>query len=479
MMLRARKMKRRFLFAILSLSGCLLSSCELFETNSSFSKGSEDSSFHGSSDSSIEKENSSSDSTNDSLPSSSTSDSEGNSSSSSDFSDEDDLGYSYMYFGTERYLGDNQNGDFIFDSNGLNIVSMSSENVFFDAEEKEPTSAIRIGSSNDYGILNIAFEEPMEIQDVYLMAFTDASEVTIKCAVASSSLSTSLKENHPLPASNYDYHSAGWTSFSFHGDSTSFLSLSTVSERSDKCVFLSKVVIVSKKDGNSSGETSSESSQGSSSSSSMSQGGHPLPDGAYRLPRIKVSGNSADIYQVNRLSGNTYSCTVAKTITKGNEYFEPEDIAAYYQAFDSFPVNYCYGTSSNAAKDEALGYGKNGRCYFQYRYGSYHKNDYTPPLGPWFKTGVPYYELDISTTSYNPNYNNGKRISRGTYRIVILPKESSISYPNEDSYDSICFFTKDHYDTFVEYYNYYDGWGSSFVGANGSTRPSVTTIPLI
>ncbi len=477
-MLRARRMKRRFLFTILSLSGCLLSSCELFDIDSSFSKRSEDSSFR---DSSIEKESASSDSTDDSL-SSSTSYSEGSFSSSSDFSDEDDLGYSYMYFGTERYLGDNQSGDFVFDANGLNIVSMSSENVFFDAEEKEPTSAIRIGSNEDSGMLNIAFEESLEIQALYLMAFTDATSVNVNCVTSSCSRSYLVKENQSTPANDFDYESSKWASFPLNGKATSFVSISSSSGGTSDIFYLSKIVVITKDD-QSSGENGSESSQNSSSSSesSFSQGSSALPEGMYRLPRIEVNGDSANIYQINELSGGAYSCTIAKTITKGNEYFEPEDVAAYYQAFDSFPVNYCYGTSSDNAKEEALGYGKNGRCYFQYRYGSYHSDDYTPPLGPWSRTGVPYYELDISTKTCNPSYNNGKRISRGTYRIVILPKESSTSYPNEGGYDSICFFTKDHYDTFVEYCNYYDGWGESFVGANGkaNSRPSITTIPLI
>ncbi len=474
-----RKNQRRFALMALSLGGCLLSSCgpELpiesssdYNDSSSISPSSSetaDSSFSASSSSSI---------------ASSSIGNSGLSSSESSFSDSDDLDYSYICFGTERYRGTNQSGDVIFDANGLNISSISSDGVFFDAKEEKPMNALRIGSSEDSGMLNISFEEPVQIQNVYLMAFVDNQSVNVNCATSSFSRSYSVKQSNPVPLDDFDYLSSSWASFPMNGAATSFLSISS-SDGGNNIFFLSKIVIVGKDGGGSSGETSSESSESSSSSSyesSAEQVSHILPDGAYRLPRVKVNGNTADIYQINELSGGTYSCTIAKTITKGEEYFEPEDVAAYYQAFDSFPVNYCYGTSSKVAKNNALSYGKNGRCYFKYSYGNYHQNDYTPPLGPWSKTGTPYYELDISTKTYNPKYNTGKAISRGIFRIVILPAESSTSYPNENGYDSICFFTRDHYDSFVEYRNFYEGWSESFVGANGekNQRPTLATIPL-
>lgn len=178
------------------------------------------------------------------------------------------------------------------------------------------------------------------------------------------------------------------------------------------------------------------------------------------------------MYKVNQLSDGSLEYTVTLTLTRGNSYIEPEEVAAYYEAFSSFPSNYA------VSKTEALKIGKEGRYYSVYLYGNYKGNsDYSTSIGPWSEKGAPYYELDIATDTVNVGYNNGKKITRGQARLVILPSESSTSYPNEEGgYDAVCFYTTDHYANFKEYLNHYGGWSENFTGANGAQRELAATL---
>ncbi len=235
----------------------------------------------------------------------------------------------------------------------------------------------------------------------------------------------------------------------------------------------------------SSGESSSvpsSSNEASSSISSSEEASIPSSSGGssssciacsfFRVKQVRSAEGVAEVYNVEQLLDGSLSYTPALTLQKGNSYIEPEEVAAYYQAFSSFPSNYAI------SKKEALKIGKDGRCYSTYYYGNYHGNyDYSASIGPWSEMNAPYYELDISTSSVNVGYNNGYRINRGTARLVILPSESSTSYLNEEGgYDSVCFYTEDHYDHFKEYLNHYQGWGEEFIGANGPLRPFPVTL---
>ncbi len=381
-------------------------------------------------------------------------------------------------FGENAYDGDNQSGDISFDYSGTNSVKITSSNCYFDSNENSKAS-IRLGNKDNAGLLNFSFASSFEIDSIFVNCYSKEATTSLAFKCGSYFSSDIVKEESAKNLN--DYENDSWLRYDCVNQTVVGFSLFSLSDDSNYVCYISKIVILSKKtetasfsssqsSSSSYGETSSSSSSSSVSSSSQ------LDEYVFRLPRVKVSGNEANVYEVSQLSDGTFSSTIKKTINRNSAYIEPDDVAAYYQAFNSFPINYC-----GSDKSAALEYGSEGRCNFTYAYGSYTgSNSYTEPLGPWANKGATYYELDISTSSYNPGYNNGSKISRGTYRLVIVEENATTSYPNEEGgYDSICFFTKDHYSNFNEYLNYYGGWGERFQGTkNNEIRPSVTTISL-
>ena len=401
---------------------------------------------------------------------------------SSSSKDKKNLDEISVYFGENAYDGDNQSGEISFEYSGFNSVKITSSNCYFNSTENSKSS-IRLGNKDNAGLLNFSFASSFEIDSIFVNCYSE--EPTVDLAFKCGSYFSSGRVKEESAKNIHDYESDSWLRYDLVNQTVVGFSLFSLSDASNYVCYISKIVILTKKmemASSSSSQSSSssygESSSSSSSFSSSSSVSSPSQKDSYvfRLPRVKVSGNEANVYEVSQLSDGTFSSTIKKTINRNSAYIEPDDVAAYYQAFDSFPVNYC-----GSDKSAALEYGSEGRCYFTYAYGSYTgANSYTEPLGPWANKGATYYELDISTSSYNPSYNNGSKISRGTYRLVIVIENATTSYPNEEGgYDSICFFTKDHYSNFYEYLNYYGGWGERFQGTkNNEIRPSVTTISL-
>ena len=75
-------------------------------------------------------------------------------------------------------------------------------------------------------------------------------------------------------------------------------------------------------------------------------------------------------------------------------------------------------------------------------------------------------EVDIGDETYA----SSSSWNRGALRIVL-------TYAGISAYGSnipVLFYTDDHYDTFVEYGNYFNGWGKKFGVGNGSWQQLVT-----
>lgn len=395
-------------------------------------------------------------------------DKESSFSNSSSLSFDESLEYGFIYFGNEPYRGTNQIDEIPFEADGVNISEIQGTNLYYDSSSLH---SVKLGSEDASGSLVISFDRFLTIDSVYVMAYSSQGG-KLNCRVNFYRESKAVEEKEAKDMNSY--FSPSWTSFTNINQKVTSFTLSSLSKDEHYDLHIAKIVLLFNQE-----EYSDDSSislpvaSEESSESVTSDFKKPLGKG-YRIPRQRTDEEEANVYSVSQLADETYSLTVEKTLYKDQDYTDPEDVAAYYQAFNSFPNNYV-GNS----KDDALAYGKNGRCYFKYSYGSYSGNsDYTTSLGLWAETGATYYELDISTSRYNSSYNNGTRISRGTYRLVILDAGSSLSYWGGGSYDSVVFFTKDHYSYFQEYGNYYEGWGESFKGIKGTQRQELETIDV-
>lgn len=385
-------------------------------------------------------------------------------SSSSLSSFDDSLEYGFVRFGTESYSGANQDGDIPFEADGVNISEIKGTNLFFDASSSK---SVRIGKADASGSLQVSFDHFINIHSLYVMSYSNEGG-RLACSANFYRENRVVKEKEAKDMDSY--FSTSWTSFTGIDQKVTSFTLSSLSKDDHYELNVAKIVLLFTQE-EYPVESSVSSIPNEEESKDSSIATKPI-SGGYRIPRLRVNGDEANIYSVSQLTDGTYSLTIEKTIYKNEDYIEPEEVAAYYQAFNSFPNNYVGND-----KNDALNYGKTGRCYFKYTYGSYSGNsDYTASLGPWAESGASYYELDISTPFYNSSYNNGSRISRGTYRLVILDGGSSISYWGNGSYDSVVFFTKDHYRYFQEYGNYFEGWGDSFKGIEGSQRQLLETL---
>ena len=92
-----------------------------------------------------------------------------------------------------------------------------------------------------------------------------------------------------------------------------------------------------------------------------------------------------------------------------------------------------------------------------------------------------YYEIDIGTTGttcdpsyYATDYNNGKKITRGAARIVYARFHTSGSKVTDIS-EKYVFYTNNHYNDFMEYLNYQNGWGDLFGNITGGGQLSSKT----
>ena len=162
---------------------------------------------------------------------------------------------------------------------------------------------------------------------------------------------------------------------------------------------------------------------------------------------------------------------VVNEIFKSGAYVSLEEVAAYIWAFNDIPSNYTSKKSGNPSNSI---WGKYLRLNHSIFLGDVEKYPYEPILPDIDGAGgfITYYELDIGDYSYN----NGKRINRGTCRIVYT-RYYNTSTPMEvlDSSNRHVFYTYNHYNDFQEYLNYENGWGEIFGNITGGGKLNSTT----
>ncbi len=198
----------------------------------------------------------------------------------------------------------------------------------------------------------------------------------------------------------------------------------------------------------------------------------PSAKKTYRIVPKKAVGDSFTVYNVKYDTRGYLAYPTTLTIKKSDYCLTYETVALYYQAFGEFPPNYTFDKSSVVRNSDY-------RYVSVYSKGSYGgSNDYTTKLGTFRNSTGDYYELDIAL---DDSYYGSRR---GAARLVIVA--DGICEYDDDS--PVCYYTKDHYADFVEFYNYADGWSEEFAGIynkSGSyenspetdiSRPSPTTI---
>ena len=162
-------------------------------------------------------------------------------------------------------------------------------------------------------------------------------------------------------------------------------------------------------------------------------------------------------------------------IYKGAAYITLEEVAAYIYAFggsnDTLPANY---TSKKVTKVGTSPWGIYLRGNHSNFTGDTSKYPYEPALPDITGCGgqLYYYELDIGTTGtptpgYSADvYNNGTSITRGAARLVYARQDLNGNGVYEEG-EIYVFYTHNHYNDFVEYLNYYGGWGEMFGNVTG------------
>ena len=162
-------------------------------------------------------------------------------------------------------------------------------------------------------------------------------------------------------------------------------------------------------------------------------------------------------------------------IYKGAAYITLEEVAAYIYAFggsnDTLPANY---TSKKVTKVGTSPWGIYLRGNHSNFTGDTSKYPYEPELPNISGCGgqLYYYEMDIGTTGTpTPGYsaaiyNNGTSITRGAARLVYARQDLNGNGVYEEG-EIYVFYTHNHYNDFVEYLNYYGGWGEMFGNVTG------------
>lgn len=182
----------------------------------------------------------------------------------------------------------------------------------------------------------------------------------------------------------------------------------------------------------------------------------PYEESTYRLSLddLNSSSQKAPIYNINSI--HEVDCSVLAEVYRGHNYIEPYEVANYFQAFGELPPNY------SIDRPTVISYpNKMGRLISVYNFSS---GGYGGGIGP-AKRGGTYYELDIGTPTTNSSYIYRTSIVRGAYRLVVLPRDISYQYKKSDgSYDSVIYYTNNHYSSFVEYCNYGNAWSEDFNG---------------
>lgn len=216
--------------------------------------------------------------------------------------------------------------------------------------------------------------------------------------------------------------------------------------------------------------STSSSSSFVSSSSTYRTDLLPYEESTYRLSlnALNTSSQEAPLYNVN--SAHEIDCSALAEVYRGHDYIEPYEVASYFQSFGELPPNY------STDRPTVISYpNKMGRLISIYNFSS---GGYGGGIGPAKKGGT-YYELDIGTPTTNSSYIYRTSIVRGAYRLVVLPRDISYQYEKSDgSYDSVIYYTENHYSSFVEYCNYANAWSEDFNGEGDvfGERASLTSL---
>lgn len=186
-----------------------------------------------------------------------------------------------------------------------------------------------------------------------------------------------------------------------------------------------------------------------------------VPTNASNQPSYggKLLKNTATVYGDN---GNSYTVldsngNEAFTVYKGGAYVSLEQVAAYVKAFGNTPANYDSDTGNKNSSSDP--WGKYLRLNHARFYGNVDKYPNEPllPENNGYGGNKYYYEIDIGLSGYN----NGKKITRGTARIVYARYKGG-TYAQTTASERYVFYTYNHYEDFQEYLNYKGGWGKRF-----------------
>lgn len=170
----------------------------------------------------------------------------------------------------------------------------------------------------------------------------------------------------------------------------------------------------------------------------------------YRVKPTRANGDSVTVYDVRYSTKGYLAYPTTLTIHKTDYCLTYETVALYYLAFRTFPPNYLsIKNKKQVTKNTDL------RCVSTYYKGTSHTYDYTKALGT-FQNEIngTYYEFDIALSSSYSGSN------RGAGRLVVV-EEGLTSYQGDGP---VCFYTKDHYADFCEFYNFAGGWSEEFAG---------------
>ncbi len=174
-------------------------------------------------------------------------------------------------------------------------------------------------------------------------------------------------------------------------------------------------------------------------------------------------------YTINQLDGKV------KKIYYGAAYITLEDVAAYVFAFADAPANWKASKSSSVYEWGI--YERSNNTYFSADTDQYKFEPDVPRTdfnGRYEGEGIyQYYEMDfgytqtgwtLGYTTYNEVYNNGYSITRGPVRLVYTAMDTDDNrgakyIPMDHRH---VFLTYNHYNDFIEYLNYENGWGIPF-----------------
>lgn len=180
----------------------------------------------------------------------------------------------------------------------------------------------------------------------------------------------------------------------------------------------------------------------------------PENNKTYRVSPSIVTEDEFTVFNVQFDTEKYLAKPTTLTIKKSDYCLTYETVALYYMAFRTTPPNYV--RSKNQLPNDP-----SYRLISTYTRGSYKGSDsYTESLGRFNNLKGTYLELDIALSS---SYGKGHR---GAGRVVVVT-EGIDDYGN----DPVCYFTKDHYAHFSEFYNYATGWGPLFLGAGQASSP--------